>query len=67
MVGKGRGSVGGKGAVVERERAVVTYCGSGVTAATVLFVAWELGYRNLGFYDGSMAEWLNSDDVPIEK
>ena len=51
----------------ERERPVVVYCGSGVTAATVLFAAWELGHRNLGFYDGSAAEWLNSDDVPIEK
>ena len=56
-----------KGDAVRKERPVVVYCGSGVTAATVLFAAWELGNRNLGFYDGSAAEWLNSDDVPIEK
>ena len=56
---------------VEREegerRGVVCYCGSGITAATVLFVLWELGWRNLSLYDASMAEWLNCDDVPIEK
>ena len=55
------------GGKAEKVRPVVVYCGSGVTAATVLFAAWELGARNLGFYDGSAAEWLNSDDVPIEK
>ena len=55
------------GSGVDKGRAVVTYCGSGVTAATVLFVAWELGYKSVGLYDGSAAEWLNSDDVPIEK
>lgn len=42
---------------VDRERPVVTTCGSGVTAA-VLFLALELlGYKNIRLYDGSWTEW----------
>ena len=48
-------------------RAIVCYCGSGITAATLLFVLWELGWRRLSLYDASMAEWLNADNAPIER
>ena len=57
--GEGRDRAGGRG--------VVCYCGSGITAATVFFVLWELGRRDVSLYDASMAEWLNSEDVPIDQ
>ncbi|OGU61523.1 MAG: hypothetical protein A2V66_00440 [Ignavibacteria bacterium RBG_13_36_8] len=43
---------------------VVTYCGSGIWAAPVYFVARCLGY-NARFYDGSIQEWGNDDTLPV--
>ena len=51
---------------VRFDRPVVTMCGSGVTAALDAFVLTLLGHDKVCVYDGSWAEWGNSDDVPIE-
>lgn len=50
----------------EQKKPILCYCGSGVTASSVLFALWALGYHDLSLYDGSMAEYLNDDSVPIE-
>lgn len=46
---------------------VVTTCGSGVTAALCAFVLTLLGHEPVAVYDGSWAEWGDSDDVPHQK
>jgi len=44
---------------------IVTTCGSGVTAALDAFALALLGNEDVAVYDGSWAEWGDSDDVPI--
>jgi thiosulfate/3-mercaptopyruvate sulfurtransferase len=50
---------------VRLDRAIVTTCGSGVTAALDAFALALLGHTDVSLYDGSWAEWGDSDDVPI--
>ena len=40
-------------------------CGSGITASLNAFVLTYLGHPEVSVYDGSWAEWGNTDDVPI--
>jgi thiosulfate/3-mercaptopyruvate sulfurtransferase len=42
---------------IDLERPVVTTCGSGVTAAVLLFAMHLLGKEDVGLYDGSWSEW----------
>jgi len=46
-----------KGAGVELTRPIVTSCGSGVTAAVLLFALHRLGVEDAALYDGSWSEW----------
>ena len=45
---------------------VVAYCGGGISATVGLFLLHQLGYRDLTLYDGSMGEWAQDPDLPIE-
>ena len=50
---------------VRFDRPIITTCGSGVTAALDAFALALLGHTDVSVYDGSWAEWGDSDDVPI--
>ncbi|MCK5691658.1 MAG: sulfurtransferase [Bacteroidales bacterium] len=43
---------------------LITYCGSGIWASPIYFVARLLGYR-VRFYDASFEEWGNNESLPV--
>lgn len=49
---------------IDLDRPLVTTCGSGVTAATLMFGAWLIGKRDVALYDGSWSEWGARGDTP---
>jgi thiosulfate/3-mercaptopyruvate sulfurtransferase len=49
---------------VDLNRPMVTTCGSGMTAAIVLFGARLLGKKDVALYDGSWSEWGLDPDTP---
>jgi len=51
---------------VDLAKPMVTTCGSGVTAAVVLFGAHLLGKDDVRLYDGSWSEWGADLDMPKE-
>ena len=49
---------------IDLSKPMVTTCGSGVTAAVVLFGAHLLGKDDVRLYDGSWSEWGADPDTP---
>jgi len=49
---------------VDLDKPMVTTCGSGVTAAAILFGARLLGKEDVKLYDGSWAEWGSDPSTP---
>lgn len=45
---------------------VLTYCQGGIRAAHAAFVLELLGFPHVRVYDGSMRDWANRDDTPLE-
>ena len=49
-----------------RDRPIITYCGGGIAATSDAFVLTELlGRSDVSVYDGSLSEWVQSDDRPL--
>ncbi len=51
---------------VDLDKPVITTCGSGMTAAVVLFGARLTGKKDVALYDGSWSEWGLDKDTPKE-
>ncbi len=51
---------------VTPEQDIVTICQGGIRAAQAMFTLTLLGYPNVRNYDGSMGDWSNRDDTPLE-
>jgi thiosulfate/3-mercaptopyruvate sulfurtransferase len=45
---------------------VVTYCGGGIAACSDAFVLTLLGVDNVAVYDGSLTEWTDDPETPME-
>lgn len=50
---------------LERDKPVVTSCGSGVTACALAFGLHLLGWPDAAVYDGSWSEWGLPGDTPV--
>ena len=50
---------------VDLDRAIVTSCGSGVTASVLALALARLGREDVAVYDGSWTEWGGRADTPI--
>src|SRR5699024_3883598 len=52
--------------VSNKNKEVIVYCGSGVTACPNIIALREAGYTNVRLYAGSWSDWISYDDNPIE-
>ncbi len=55
-----------KSAGVDGSKNIVTHCQAAIRATLVAFALELVGYNAVKVYDGSMAEWANRDDTPLE-
>jgi thiosulfate/3-mercaptopyruvate sulfurtransferase len=51
---------------VDVTQAVITTCGSGVTAATLWLALESIGHAPRALYDGSWSEWGRPSDLPVQ-
>jgi len=49
---------------IDLSKPIVTTCGSGVSAAVIVLVLYQLGRTEIPMYDGSWAEWGRQIDTP---
>ncbi|MGD7045386.1 sulfurtransferase [Jeotgalibacillus proteolyticus] len=50
----------------EKDRPIVVYCGSGVTAIPNFIALKQAGFENVKLYPGSYSDWVSYDDNEIE-
>jgi thiosulfate/3-mercaptopyruvate sulfurtransferase len=51
---------------IDKTQTLVTLCQSGIRASLAAFALELVGYPTTKVYDGSMAEWANLDETPLE-
>ena len=53
------------GTILEADR-VITYCGSGIAAASDALALHLLGHPRVAVYDGGLVEWNADRSLPLE-
>lgn len=51
---------------IDKNKPVIVYCGSGVTAAPNFLALKEAGYSNVKLYAGSFSDWISYEENEIE-
>jgi len=51
---------------VDGSKNIITHCQAAVRATFTAFALELMGFNTVKVYDGSMAEWANRDDTPLE-
>lgn len=51
---------------IDHHKAIITSCGSGITACVLALALAETGHLRTSVYDGSWAEWGSDESLPIE-
>ena len=52
---------------LDRNKTLIVYCGSGVTASPNYIALKEAGYENVKLYIGSYSDWISYEDNPVGK
>lgn len=52
---------------LDRDKTLIVYCGSGVTASPNYIALKEAGFENVKLYVGSYSDWISYEDNPVEK
>lgn len=51
---------------ISRDKEIIVYCGSGVTASPNYIALKEAGFKDVKVYVGSFSDWISYSDNPIE-
>ncbi|MEK3853470.1 sulfurtransferase [Cytobacillus sp. FSL H8-0458] len=51
---------------IDKNKPIIVYCGSGVTAAPNFLALKEAGYKHVKLYAGSFSDWISYDSNKIE-
>jgi len=52
-------------AELDKNKEIIVYCGSGVTATPNVFALMEAGFKRVKLYAGSWSEWSSLEDKPV--
>lgn len=56
-----------KAGITDKDKTIIPYCQTNIRGAHSYFTLRLLGFTDVRPYEGSMAEWANSDDAPLVK